>query len=95
MRFDGYHVEGSGQNLHVRGRQTVNTVGGDRANRLLDSSDLVGNVLIEYARALVEVLRGTDKTLDISAGIYSRVRVSFECGIKNEFLIREFRCYTF
>src|SRR2546427_9895198 len=81
MRFDRDQVGDPGAHEHDRGGNTLQTVAGDRVNRLQHGPQLVRCVLVGDARALVEIFTHADKTFDVlmsHAGVAVRTGGGFE-----------------
>ena len=76
MGLDGHDARDAAAHEHDPGGQREQAVRGDGVDRALDAAELVGHVLVEDARALLEILGGAHERVDVGPRIDRRRRRS-------------------
>ena len=87
MRLAGHNLSDAGPDQHDAGRDGDQAVGRHGLDRALGRPELVGNVLVEDARPLEEVLRGADEGIDVTAGVDAGGVVGAHRGLEHQLLV--------
>ncbi len=82
-------IHGAGADLHVPRQETLDALPGNGVHRTEHGAQLVGDVLIEDAGSLVEVLGDGDEAIDVLPRVDPRVVVGAGGGVVHELLVGE------
>jgi hypothetical protein len=87
MGFDGDRARRTAADQHHAGGEREQAVRRDGLHRSLDGAQLVGDVLVEDARAFLEVLRRAHERVDVAARVGAGVQVRGRRGLEHQLLV--------
>ena len=90
--LDGHARRDAAADQHHAGDQPEQAVGRDRLDRPLDGAELVRHVLVEDARALLDVLRASHERVDLGPGIHAGILVRLPGSLEHQLLVGDARC---